>query len=244
MYTALITDVDGTLCPREELSVSPAVREAIRQLQMSALFTIATSRALLEVKPLIDTLHLTEPVITSGGALVSDPQTKAVYYERSLSKQSIDRIRQTGRDLGVDLGIHTPDGYVSLHEDVESTYMIYTYLPVDRLKVAVIMKALEGVAGIDARQVASEYPDRDWVLITHPEATKQHGIIEFAQQTGVDRSQIVGVGDSYNDFPLLMACGLKVAMGNAPDELKAIADYVAPSVEQDGLAEVIRRFLL
>jgi len=60
----------------------------------------------------------------------------------------------------------------------------------------------------------------------------------------ISREEIIGIGDHYNDFPLLMACGLKVAMGNAVDDLKAIADYIAPSVEKDGVADVIDRFVL
>lgn len=55
---------------------------------------------------------------------------------------------------------------------------------------------------------------------------------------------MIGVGDGYNDYPMLEACGLKVAMGNAVDELKVIADIVAPSIEQDGLAKVIEDYYL
>ena len=50
------------------------------------------------------------------------------------------------------------------------------------------------------------------------------------------------MGDGYNDFSLLMACGLKVAMGNAVEELKSIADYIAPTVENDGLSNVIAKY--
>ena len=45
-------------------------------------------------------------------------------------------------------------------------------------------------------------------------------------------------------MPLLMACGLKVAMGNGVPELKEIADYVAPSVDEDGISDVIEKFVL
>lgn len=45
-------------------------------------------------------------------------------------------------------------------------------------------------------------------------------------------------------MPLLMACGLRVAMGNAVEDLKAIADYIAPPVENDGVADVIEKFIL
>lgn len=45
-------------------------------------------------------------------------------------------------------------------------------------------------------------------------------------------------------FLFLMACGLKVAMGNAVSELKTIADYIAPTIDEDGVADVIEKFIL
>ena len=54
----------------------------------------------------------------------------------------------------------------------------------------------------------------------------------------------MAIGDGHNDIPLLEAAGFKVAMGNAPDEVKAVADYVAPSLQDDGVAEAIERFIL
>jgi len=65
-----------------------------------------------------------------------------------------------------------------------------------------------------------------------------------AEILGIKTDEIIAVGDGYNDFPFLMACGLKVAMGNAVPELKAIADYIAPSVDEDGIVDVIERFIL
>ena len=61
---------------------------------------------------------------------------------------------------------------------------------------------------------------------------------------GLDPEQLIAVGDSYNDLPMLEACGLGIAMGDAPSELKSIADYVAPSVDEDGLAVAIQEFVL
>jgi len=69
-------------------------------------------------------------------------------------------------------------------------------------------------------------------------------IFKVAKILGIDTHEIIGIGDGYNDFPLLMACGLKVAMGNAVEDLKAIADYIAPTVSQDGVADVINKFVL
>lgn len=81
------------------------------------------------------------------------------------------------------------------------------------------------------------------VYITHSQATKQHGVFELSKVTGVPLQNIVGVGDEENDFPLLMACGYRVAMGNAVSSLKDIAHFIAPSVEEDGAVQVIEMIL-
>ncbi len=92
--------------------------------------------------------------------------------------------------------------------------------------------------------MSHEDPKRFGIMIGHTEATKQHGIQQVAKHLGINTHEMIGIGDGYNDFPLLMACGLKVAMGNAVDELKAIADYIAPPVTKDGVADVIEKYIL
>jgi len=52
------------------------------------------------------------------------------------------------------------------------------------------------------------------------------------------------VGDSYNDLPMLESCGFSIAMGDAPQEVKDAADFVAPSVQEDGLAVAIDEFVI
>ncbi len=108
---------------------------------------------------------------------------------------------------------------------------------------------LHGFPQIDfsvVRLMGKYYENGEWrgFFITHGEATKQHGLLEVAKYLKIDPHDMIGMGDDENDYPLLMACGLKVAMGNAVQSLKDIADYVAPSVEEDGVAHVIEKFLL
>ena len=79
--------------------------------------------------------------------------------------------------------------------------------------------------------------------ITSVKATKLHGIVKVMEHVGVKRSDVVGVGDSYNDFPLLEAAGLKVAMGNAHKEVREIADIIVPSHDEDGVAYLIDKLL-
>ena len=57
-------------------------------------------------------------------------------------------------------------------------------------------------------------------------------------------SEVIAVGDGPNDISLLAAAGLAVAMANAPEEVKAVADYITLDIEDSGLAAAIGKFLL
>jgi hydroxymethylpyrimidine pyrophosphatase-like HAD family hydrolase len=73
--------------------------------------------------------------------------------------------------------------------------------------------------------------------------TKWSGIQRLAAEWGVSVAQMCAVGDDVNDIPMIEAAGIGVAMGNAQPEVKAAADYIAPSHDEDGLAAVVE-FLL
>lgn len=74
-------------------------------------------------------------------------------------------------------------------------------------------------------------------------ATKWSGIRRVADDWDIANHEICSVGDDVNDLPMLLEAGLGVAMGNAVDELKAAADRIAPTNDEDGLAEVVRWIL-
>ena len=60
---------------------------------------------------------------------------------------------------------------------------------------------------------------------------------------GISKEETLTIGDHNNDIELLQSGGVKVAMGNATDELKAIADYVTDTVDNDGFAKAIEKFV-
>jgi hypothetical protein len=67
---------------------------------------------------------------------------------------------------------------------------------------------------------------------------------EVGRLYGIDRSEMVAVGDGYNDISMLSYAGLGVAMGNAPDDIKAVCGAVTLSNNDDGVADVIERYVL
>ena len=69
--------------------------------------------------------------------------------------------------------------------------------------------------------------------------TKWSAICRLASGWEIDRAAICAVGDDVNDIPMIRAAGLGVAMGNAREEVKAAADRIAPTQDEDGLVEVV-----
>jgi hypothetical protein len=74
-------------------------------------------------------------------------------------------------------------------------------------------------------------------------ATKWAGIERVARQWDIADDEICAVGDDINDLPMIQGAGLGIAMGNAIDELKAVADRIAPGHDSDGLVQVVEWIL-
>lgn len=73
---------------------------------------------------------------------------------------------------------------------------------------------------------------------------KQFGIARMAAHFGIGQDEILAIGDGGNDKRMLQYAGVGVAMGNAKDDVKACADYVTTSVDQDGVANALNRYIL
>lgn len=73
--------------------------------------------------------------------------------------------------------------------------------------------------------------------------TKATGLQALTAHLGVTMEETMAVGDSENDLSMINAAGIGVAMGNASDDVKAIANYITTSNEEDGVGEAIKRFI-
>lgn len=74
--------------------------------------------------------------------------------------------------------------------------------------------------------------------------TKQNGINQIISHFGIRLEETMAFGDGGNDISMLRHAGIGVAMGNANDEVKASADYVTTSVDEDGIANALRELII
>jgi len=85
----------------------------------------------------------------------------------------------------------------------------------------------------------------EWLVeTTAPGIDKGSGLRRLCDLLRIDITRVLAIGDSDNDIPMLQAAGFGVAMGNAAPQVKAVAQWVAPPIEEDGAAVALRHWLL
>ena len=101
--------------------------------------------------------------------------------------------------------------------------------------------------GSSVKILGTKYPEQDFTLldILNPAASKGAGVAAAAAEIGVDREEIMAIGDNYNDLEMLLFAGVGVVMANAPMSLREIAGlYPTASNHEDGVALAIKQFIL
>lgn len=256
MTKALFFDVDGTLVSfnthRIPQSAVDALAEAKRR---GAMVFISTGRPMRLINNLDAIQHLVDGYITANGACCSvggeviacreipNPEARAlieaaeregfsmlVVGERELTvvNDGADVDRYFRRMLDVsDLGEGTALADVLAERIVQLTPII------DEAAERRLMPLLPSC--VSARWFPA------FTDITARGADKGTALMTVAAHLGIDREDTVAFGDGGNDKSILQAAGTGVAMGNAPDDVKAVADYVTASVDEDGIARALEQ---
>ena len=240
---ALMVDLDGTLLDRPWISprVAGAVRRAARRVPVS----IASGREIFDVLEFARELGLTAPQIGDGGATCVNPLTGDRIWTNSLQAGHARALVAALGKAGVPFFAIHPEGTVaSIPEITHWDLTRVATMDIDETAADVLVDQFQEWASVDAVKVFLHYNGL-WAVDFNPAGVdKGTAVVRLAGLLGIRPSQIVAVGDSFNDVPMLAACGVGVAMGNAPPEIQAMADFVAPPVDQDGLAWVIDNVLL
>jgi HAD superfamily hydrolase (TIGR01484 family) len=245
-YKAIICDVDGTLIQNSRDALpSQYLKETIHKARQKVHIGIATARPYLFVKKVIEEIELSSPCILCNGVQIYDPVAHKVLVEHLLPTDHLKQVDEILSKLGVECIVQETENRIPFSSSYQPHNPLYIFVPSFPEELTdSFLDAMSDIPNLIVHKMVAWEKGKFSYFICNHAATKQHAILEVAKILGIKTDEIIGVGDGYNDFPLLMACGLKVAMGNAVDDLKAIADYIAPTVEEDGVADVINRFIL
>lgn len=75
-------------------------------------------------------------------------------------------------------------------------------------------------------------------------STKGDAVRYLANYFGIDKEEVMCIGDSENDLSMIKYAGTGIAMGNASEDIKSVADYVTDTNVNDGVAKAINKFVL
>ena len=262
----LVSDVDGTLVTDNKQLAAPTV-QAVRSLSQAGIaFAITSSRPPIGLRTLIASLGITTPVGAFNGGLIVSPEAlepiegdplPADIARRTiafLADRRIDIWFDTERDWlllnrdgpYVDLEIRTiesPPVLVQTFDHPGTIDRCYKIVGVSRdfAALAQCEHDLSGELGPSATVNRSQLYYLD---ITHPEANKGHMLRALSRLLSIPQHAIAAIGDGRNDIAMFDASALAIAMGNADHEVKARAQFVSASNEQDGFAAAVKHWVL
>lgn len=268
-YRLLVLDVDGTLVNKRG-AVSAADRAAIKKAAALGVPTsLSTGRVIQACRELIRELSLDGYHIFYDGALVTNLATGEELYARPISGAVVKDAVEFAWASGTYLELYSTSHFFAEREHwsddihrrffrVEPTFTDFSGIwERERIIKAelVVHNAAEEVKAAEFRRhfgrrlrfsTASTpaFPDVRFINITDPGVSKGKALEALAARLGVRLEDVMAIGDGSNDIPLLEAAGLAVAMGDAPDEVKAVAGHITLDVDHSGVAAAVERFLL
>lgn len=252
MHRALISDIDNTLVgvtnddsDIDELTVRAVENAIARGIHIG----LATGRGWSSTKPIAVKLHLVDPCIVEGGGCIIDPKTEEPLWERfisaDMSMQIVDIFRQYSPSTALVKSSGRADR-LAIGEvgDYAFENRVIYLLGIARDEAEGVQVVLNKLPRVTATLTTPSWAGSGLydVHVTHEYGTKRHALEEWQRLVGVEKVECVGMGDSANDIPLFDAVGLKVAVGNATEDLKAQADYIAPQLHEGALRDVLKTF--
>lgn len=265
-YELLVLDVDGTLVNSRK-EITEKTKRAILDCQENGIkVAIASGRCTEGIRHQAKAIGLDRYggyIVSFNGGRITNCRTGEVVYDISLPDGMIHELYDYSRKENT--GILTyHNGKIIAHSDTDPYITIDAkgcdipiWVPEDFHKEVTFpvnkciltgepehLAKLEPKAAADFEGRLSVYRSEGFYLEMMPLGVdKAYGMSKLLEKLGYNRSQLVCCGDGFNDLPMITFAGLGVAMANAPEELKKKADYVAPSCDEDGLVDVINRFI-
>jgi Cof subfamily protein (haloacid dehalogenase superfamily) len=266
----LVLDIDGTIAGHDN-QVSETVKQAIAKVQAQGIqVAIATGRMYCSALRFHQDIKSTLPLVAYQGAWIQDPKNQKIHRHlavpREITQQLLDYFEQP--QLRSLLSVHFYINDQLYVREITTETELYaercgvTPIPVGDLRQVLSDEPTKVLALCDDANLIQEllgnlrlqYTPAELYMTTsvatfleaaNPFVNKGTSVRYLAEELlGLERDNVMTIGDNFNDVEMLEYAGIGVAMGSAPEAVQAIANWVAPHVEADGAAVAMEKFLL
>lgn len=248
----LLFDLDGTLLQTDKTISKVTMQELEKCRNQGIMIGVSTSRSEKNSLEFIAELN-PDVVISSAGALVK-LGNEYVYKAEFTQTETKDLIKQAREICGenCEITIDTVDehfwNYKIDPKQQDKSWGDSVYTDFKDFQHASLKMCVEIFDEKVAEQLQKNLPDCDcvrfsdgyWYKFTKKTATKENAILYMCKACGITTDDIVAFGDDYADIGMLKLCGTGIAMGNAIDEVKAVADCVTGDNDNDGIAKYLQ----
>jgi Cof subfamily protein (haloacid dehalogenase superfamily) len=266
-YRLVVIDLDGTLVDQHGEIAAEDKAAVTRLANQYVKVSLCTGRILPTTLPYILDLNLATPHIMFDGALIFSPIAHATISAVPLPPETVKEAVEYCRAEAIYLELYSRDFFFAERENwsddihrkffrVEPTFVSFDGIwdrekllkaemvvgsPEDAEKVKKFADHFNGRISYSVAHTPA-YPEVEFFNIKHPEVNKGAALKRLMDEMGVHPTEVIAIGDGLNDIPLLQQAGHAVAMGDAPDEVKAVCQYNTLDVEHHGVAEAINYF--
>ncbi|PRX28621.1 hypothetical protein BX659_11248 [Orenia metallireducens] len=264
-YKLIAIDMDDTLLP-SGLSISARTKEAIKAAEDKGVkVLIATGRMFSSALPHLKEMGLHGEVITYNGALVKEIDSANTILHKPVDLVSAHKIIDIVKKEDLHLNIYLDDILYVNKLGAEADYYeqisgikpvlikddLNDFLESPSTKLLIVEEDIEKADAIE-ESLEKEFGDilnitrskPKFIEIINKEVSKGNTLAQIVEDLGLSSEEVIAVGDSFNDLEMIEYAGLGVAVANAREKIKERADYITKSNDEDGVAELIEKFIL
>lgn len=266
-YEIIVLDIDGTLVNSEKV-ITPYTLKVLTNLQkVGKKIALASGRPVQGIIGHANTLRLNNfggYILAYNGGSVIDTRTNEVIYSKYFPNDIISEICEELKSTNITVNTYENDkiimgNAINKYSDIEARIIgletkfvkdfgCYVTFNVNKLLLAGdpadILK-LEKLFSEKYKGVIGVFRSEEFFLELVPLGIdKAKSIDVLLKKLGLTSEQCIACGDGYNDITMIQYAGLGVAMGNAVDEVKAAADIITATNDQDGVAKIIEEYMM
>uniref|UniRef100_A0A7C5Z7Z4 HAD family phosphatase n=1 Tax=Caldicellulosiruptor owensensis TaxID=55205 RepID=A0A7C5Z7Z4_9FIRM len=260
MIKLVATDLDDTLLSKD-LTVTEKNLKAIEFLKQNGIILIlASGRPYPSVKKVAYELQNFYPMITYQGALVYDPENDQKLYGCEIQPEDAKQLVMLAKEEGIHVHIYIDNiWYVEVINEKTEYYKNLTKLEPYKVEnfIEFIDRPVTKVLFFDEHEklkdlkerLPKEFSEKFNIMFSKPffleftdiNVSKGNALRFLSEYYGLKKEEVMAIGDGDNDISMIEYAGVGVAVGNATESLKNVADFVTRSCDESGFAEAIEK---
>ncbi|MBO5348335.1 MAG: HAD family phosphatase [Clostridia bacterium] len=258
MNKTIFIDIDGTLRNNKK-EITEETKKSIKMAKEKGFrIIICSGRARKYTENISKECKASEIIIASNGSDVYDYKNQKSIFLNNISNEICMKLNKLSKEYGITLYIDTENGQytnnkkqesmnVEFYEDFENliikSKVIHAHFggnDFDKMK-----ELFNEVKKIDNIKIGNDeiycFKDSYFIFISSENSNKGHAIIELCKILDIDLKETIAIGDDYNDIDMFKVAGYTVAMENAVQEIKEIANEITVSNDENGVAKFLNK---